>query len=389
MNASVLLHIPKQWLGGSIYRLVAIAIGAAGVLACALLMILSNRLFSSNISKLAFAMQKVYDGDMDVVSCVRSGDEIQFLSERFNAMTEKIKELMRNIEAANSAEKEAIYRSMESQMRPHFLCNALDFIRMSAEVGGTPAISESIKKIMSYLNYNMNNRQSAVTLREELANVRDFLGIHNLIRRDRIDFMLDISPGMSNELDSCGIIKYTLQPIVENAIKHGFARKESGCFVGIDISGADGEAGGMIAICVEDNGEGMDARRLDALRRAIAAGAPSLKMAAGSDAVAGGRSGAGERGGESLPGDGAPLDGSGPGSRAAHAGIGLANIHARMAMAYQSRFDMRIESYPKVGTRVTLTIPRSPCAPNGGADAQCAWERRTGEESAIGRTGAI
>jgi two-component system, sensor histidine kinase YesM len=324
INSWIALYIPQNVSGSNNYIFVIVAMSSISFLISILICLAIYKLFSSNIQILTNAINRVKTGDLNAKAIVKSGDEIQYLAEHFNDMTSRINILMQNIKTANETEREAIYKSLEIQMKPHFLCNALDFIRMSAELQNNTTISESIQLIMNYFNYNMNRRQHFVTLRDELANVKDFISIYNIINHDKIECTIDISADMAESLDNYTIIKYMLQPIVENALKHAFRNKNEDCSINVEISKTLNEDGtdDMISIGIEDNGEGMEPDACTALA-------------------------------DSIKGDSAGIvivDKS-------HNGVGLQNIYHRMRLVYMEKCDLRFESYPNVGTKVTVVIP--------------------------------
>ena len=262
-------------------------------------------------------------GDLDARVDIATKDEFGEIAAQFNEMTCRIKLLLNREKLAGQLEKQAIYKALESQMKPHFLCNALDFIRMSTRIAGDEEIAQSVGLIMEYVNYNMNRKHMTVSIRDELQNVEDFIGIYNLINRNRIQYTIDMAPDIADRLDSHTIIKYALQPIVENAVKHAFRHKEGACFIALELAYAQAPFGQAISIGIEDNGGGMEASQAEALNQSF-------------------RSEDGER---------ELLDGKDYG------GIGLKNIYQRMRMAYGACCELRIESYPQVGTKITLMIP--------------------------------
>lgn len=316
-------YIPAHMAGIEKYKLVIGAMllvtGCVFSVMCATL----YRLFSGNIRKLIRGIRKVQAGDLDARVDIATKDEFGEIAAQLNEMTCQIKQLLNREKLAGQLEKQAIYKALESQMKPHFLCNALDFIRMSTRMAGDEEIAQSVGLIMEYVNYNMNRKHMTVSIRDELQNVEDFIGIYNLINRNRIQYTIDMAPDIADQLDSCTIIKYALQPIVENAVKHAFRRKEGACFISLELAFAQAPFGRAISIGIEDNGDGMETSQAEALNQSLRGGDNDEELLEGKD----------------------------------YGGIGLKNIYQRMRMAYGGCCDLTIESYPKVGTKITLMIP--------------------------------
>ncbi len=330
IDAWLVQLVPARLAGIEKYKYVIggilLVIGVAFSLACLAL----YRLFSRNIRKLIRGINRVETGELTTYVDIQSGDEIEEIATQFNRMTARVHELMQQEKQANEMERQAIYRALESQMKPHFLCNALDFIRMSTQVQGNHEIARAVTLVMEYFNYNMNRTSTLVTLQEELRNVEDFIGIYNLINDGRIEYVVDVGPELSLSLDLHTVIKYTLQPIVENAIKHAFAHKREKCFIAVEVERGQGSFGPVIRIGVEDNGGGMDGAQVEALQ-------------------------------SSIYGPGAE---EAPVGEKDYSGVGLRNIYRRLRLTYGLRCDLQIESYPGLGTKVTVVIPLSP-AENG------------------------
>lgn len=323
MDGWLIQYIPVHMAGIEKYKLVIGAMLLVTGCVFSMMCVILYRFFSANVRKLIHGIRKVQAGDLEARVDMPTKDEFEEIASQFNEMTRQIKQLLNREKLAAQLEKQAIYKALESQMKPHFLCNALDFIRMSTRMDGHEEIAQSVGLIMEYVNYNMNRQHMTVSIRDELQNVEDFIGIYNLINRNRIQYAIDIAPEMTDELENYTIIKYALQPIVENAVKHAFRRKEGECFIFLELSYVDADFGRAISIGIEDNGGGMEASQAEALNQSL-------------------------RGAE---GDKELLDGKDYG------GIGLKNIYRRMTMAYGTCCDLKIESYPQVGTKITLVIP--------------------------------
>lgn len=272
------------------------------------------------LRKAAEAMEWFSAGNLGYRLAETGRDEVSMLAHTYNGMAERMELLLEELRAVQLAEKRAIYKSLVSQVRPHFLNNALDAVRMRAVVEGLPHIARHLEAIIHYLRYNIGNVDTFVTLEEEIASVTDYIAMHNLTTREEISFLLIADHEARASIAECRVPKFTLQPIVENCIRHGFhVERPKHVFLRIE---PESDA---VRICVEDNGIGIAPERLALLRESLAGDTPL-----------------------------APDD--------AHASIGLYNILQRLRIYYPGGATLHVESFVGTGTSVTVVLPLQPPA---------------------------
>ena len=120
-------------------------------------------------------------------------------------------------------EKEALLSSLQSQINPHFLYNALEGIRGQALLEGSDVIADIARALAGFFRYSISSRDNIATLHEELKNMKDYLKIQQFRFGNR--FHIDIEYEENDyEVMQAVLPKMTLQPIVENAIAHGFEK---------------------------------------------------------------------------------------------------------------------------------------------------------------------
>jgi len=187
--------------------------------------------------------------------------------------------------------------ALASQIHPHFLFNTLASI--SSLIRSQPETARTlIVKLSGLLRRLLRSHEHFVTLREELEAIDEYLDIESVRFGPRLVVDKDISP------DSLDLVvpSLILQPLVENSIKHGLARKVGEGRIVIRSS----RHGGAAVIEVEDNGLGMSEDRLD-------------------DALAG--------------------------------GIGLRNVNERLSVIYGANYVVKLRSVPGQGTCARIEIP--------------------------------
>jgi hypothetical protein len=165
-------------------------------------------------------------------------------------------------ERVREAEQQALraeLSALRAQINPHFLFNALNSIAALART--RPSEAERVTEHLADLfRYSLRaSRQPEVSFEEELESVRTYLAIEQVRFGDRLRAHTHAAPGLL----SCRLPSLVLQPLVENAVKHGVSRTEGPCEVRIE---AWAEAG-MIHVRVRDTGPGFGGSPLDEIVR--------------------------------------------------------------------------------------------------------------------------
>lgn len=192
-------------------------------------------------------------------------------------------------------------RTLQAQIKPHFLFNVLNTVIHMCRVSPEKALS-----LLTHLNiylqcsFSFKNDEEFISLKQEIKHVVSYLKIEKVRFRERLQVELDI-----NEEIECSIPPLILQPIVENAVKHGLLPQLNGGIVKITTKIIDN----VILLIVEDNGAGMPEEKI-------------VSILQGEDKSA---------------------------------GIGVANVNRRLIKLYGE--GLQIESLPEYGTTVTIKIP--------------------------------
>jgi len=236
-------------------------IGMSILLTCILCLIIAfifSFLFSHMISKpirrLAKVM-KVFENDQNIRIETKSSDEMGFLYKSFNNMAGKINLLFRDIEEISQKEKNAELKALQAQINPHFLYNTLDSINWLALKYNAPDISNMITSLAKFLRHSLNKGREFISVENELEHVQSYINIQKI----RYTSKFNVNIHVDQEICHQNIIKLVLQPMVENAIIHGFKDIE---YVGeITIRGY--RVNEYFYLKVKDNGIGADVDRLN------------------------------------------------------------------------------------------------------------------------------
>jgi two-component system LytT family sensor kinase len=198
---------------------------------------------------------------------------------------------------------EAELRALRAQISPHFIYNALAAIASFVRTDPDRA-RELLLEFADFTRYALRRGGAFTTLAEELRNVQRYLVLEQARFGDRLRISLLIAP----EVLSVAVPYLAVQPLVENAVRHGLAGKEGGGHVTIIAT----DEGSQAAITIEDDGVGSDPEEI---RRA-------LDGIADSDSV------------------------------------GLGNVDARLRQVYGDDFGLVVETAVGAGTKVTFRVPK-------------------------------
>ena len=151
-------------------------------------------------------------------------------------------------------------QQLRSQINPHFLFNTLNVIMYTSQQEGAEKTHELIGSLSRLFRYALGSNESQVPLLREVRIVDEFYALYRARFGERLGLCWHISPEV--DLPDTLVPSFILQPLVENAFKHGIGPKEEGGCVDIHIQPEDG----ALKITVADNGVGMGAETLEALR---------------------------------------------------------------------------------------------------------------------------
>jgi signal transduction histidine kinase len=233
------------------------------ILLTSLLLLLATYWFSLSITRpvqqLTKAASELAKGRFNNEITVKSNDEIAFLAKTFDHMRTNINNLIQQIKEKAKLEhelqqnkillQESHFRSLQSQMNPHFLFNTLNTLSKKAYLEGSEEISDLLVSVADLLRYNLKQIERSVTLRDELIVVNQYMQIQKARFTDRLHLQLEID-------DSClhlAIPALTLQPIIENAVIHAIEPNINGGIISIRVK----DLNEYVAVEIEDDGIGM------------------------------------------------------------------------------------------------------------------------------------
>ncbi|WP_342565626.1 sensor histidine kinase [Paenibacillus sp. FSL R7-0345] len=281
------------------------------ILICSVALIIMGFWFSRRLAapirSVIRQMAVAESGNLDIQLPVESNDEMGRLAYGFNRMVERLQEYINEAYVAKIKQKQTELNALKSQIRPHYLYNTLEVIRMNAVDKEASEVADMILSLSNQLKYVIDYGEDRVSLRSELEHLKDYFYIISVRYDNYYELHLDISPEI--DLD-WPILKLSLQPMVENAVSHGLRQKGRGS-VGVTIEKRDFE----YAVTVYDDGDGMNPERLKEVVKLLE-------------------------------------EPSSPGKS-----VGLKNVHERIRTVFGEAYGLSISSREHIGTSITLTFP--------------------------------
>lgn len=189
-----------------------------------ILMMLMNRMINVPIVKLRAKMQRVSEGDFERDASIEWNHELGDIGRGINDLSENVYLLMNRRLEDEKQKKDLEYKMLQSQINPHFIYNTLNSIKWMATIQGADGISEMTTALARLLKSISKGTSLLISIREELSLIEDYFTIQSCRYGGTIT--LDISVETEEIYDNA-IIKFTLQPLVENAIFHGIEPKGS------------------------------------------------------------------------------------------------------------------------------------------------------------------
>lgn len=249
-------------------------------------------------------------GSRNVRMPVKGKDEVALLSSVFNQMLDDIDQLLHRMERDQEEKRELELRALAAQIRPHFLLNTLNSIKVNLIMAGDSVHSATIESLMTLMRAYIRPDEP-VGLAEEQRLLESYVRVMRLRNRMEIAFRCDLA----EETRTLMLPRMLLQPIVENAIIHGFAAHPDEAEIRMTAL----RCGDMLEITIEDNGRGMPPDRLEALNRR--------------------------------------LDGTGPEDSRSSGGVGLVNTVKRLHHYYGPRVRLRADNAAPGGLKFVMSIP--------------------------------
>jgi sensor histidine kinase YesM len=200
------------------------------------------------------------------------------------------------------------YKALQAQINPHFLYNTLDTMSSIAEIQNCNTVSNLSQALSRIFRYSLDHGSSMSTVEREIIHLNSYIYVMNVRMCNQITYDFQIAPQTLQLV----VPKLTIQPLVENAVKHGLknAHSEKKIVIRTEL------IQNTLSIYVTDTGVGFDAQQMN----------QQMESA---------------KNGHSMKSD----------------SIGLHNINSRIKILYGTEYGIRISSEIGTGTSVAVTLP--------------------------------
>lgn len=274
------------------------------VIAMILLLIFSTITYHSMHDPIDHILKSMHEFREDNLEAIRiedgGRDEMHTLSETFNELLLRIDELLTTIQREQEQQRETQIQLLQAQINPHFLFNTLNTLKYLAILNEDKPVSEGINALAKLLRNTIVDSNEMVTVQEEIENVKNYIIIQKLRYGDLFETVYNIDDDVKYQK----ILKFLLQPIVENSILHAFEEDREHQILTIRAKIWKH----CLRIEIGDNGKGFQVLKAEASNKKLSS-------------------------------------------------IGMKNIQERIQLMYGDAYSMKVESVMNVGTITTLILP--------------------------------
>lgn len=285
-----------------------IRVGVICLIIAVLFFTLIYRSITVPLNGLMSSMREIKKGNLKARKVNEdASDEVGEVASSYNEMIKELKLHIENIKEKEKQKALVEFRALQAQINPHFIANTLNTVAWMARMQKADNIENVVTSLNQLLNASMGRGSDIITIREEVDNLKSYISIQNFKYLKNIDVRFD----MDNDIMEYKLLRFLMQPIVENSIIHGIIPKQGQG--AITIKGyRDSEA---VVLTVTDTGMGMNDEEI----RELLYGKQS--------------------------------------SKDSFSGIGFRNVNERIKLSYGENYGLHIESQKGMFTTVEMKLP--------------------------------
>lgn len=222
------------------------------ILLLVLIMTLIYKSLYDPLHRLLLSMNTIHEKNLNVQVTDKGSDELHEVVENYNGLLMRVQDLVLRVEQEQEEKRNAEIKMLQAQINPHFLFNTLNTLRYLAILNNDKPLSQGIYALAKLLRNTITDSKELVDIEEEIENVESYIVIQKLRYGDLFETEFDVA----KQVKHYKIMKFLLQPIVENAILHGFEEDREDQLLKIRIQEEDSG----ILVEIIDNGKGFDQR---------------------------------------------------------------------------------------------------------------------------------
>lgn len=291
------------------YLLIIVAVIMFIILTGAVIYILLKKIINDPVDALILKLKKVGNGDFSRDPAIEWDNELGEIGRGINSLSYNVDALFQ-AKLKDERERQALeYRILQSQINPHFMYNTLNTIKWMASIQGADGIADMSTALSRLLKNVSKVADPLIPLKDEIALLNDYFTIMKYRYGGTIELSYEIE---DDDLMTCLVNRFSLQPVVENAIFHGIEPRGSAGSIDICVYSKDER----LCIDVSDNGVGMDE---EAIERLFSADETS--------------------------------------SNDFFKEVGVANVNSRIKFSFGEEYGLSAESVPGEGTTIHYILP--------------------------------
>ena len=296
-----------------VLRLTVMLLIGATLLGFFAVMLISNTL-TKPLSKVMEHIRGIAKKDFDPVPEIEGDDEIGILGKEVNSLGTTVKNLLEEAKEHEKTKKALEFKVLQNQINPHFVYNALNSIKLMAELQRANGICSIATALGELLRETAKGTSDEISIERELYLLQRYIDIQKVRKKGLIRLEVHVAPSILHYK----IPKFLLQPIVENAVIHGLSAKK-----GLGKILIEGYIqNDKIKISITDNGIGIPEQKLNQL---LSEDTPAAQSEP-------------ER----------------------YTSVGLKNTDQRIKLNYGEGYGLKIESCENEYTKIQLTLPLIP-----------------------------
>ena len=213
-----------------------------------------------DLSELAKANLQAAQGHFQRIPENATVQEVLRMQRTYNEMATRIDDLIHNVYEQTLEKQEAQLNCLFEQIKPHFLYNTLESGKWMAIREGDRRTAQFLQKLSRYFRVGLSSGAEQVPLRAELEHISLYVELINMRIADCVTLLTEVE----EDVMECPVLRFLIQPIVENAVEHGICAKQDGRGTVRVSAHREGEE---LIICVENDGVGIPETQLEQMNQ--------------------------------------------------------------------------------------------------------------------------
>ncbi|MGL5245459.1 MAG: sensor histidine kinase, partial [Sarcina sp.] len=290
-----------------LFKISAIIIGIVLFFISEGILYIKLKKLSNRMNNVIFAMNEVKQGNLNIkIPVTDETDEINLIAEHFNNMCSSLDDYIKKSYLSELNQKRAEIIALQNQINPHFLYNTLESIRMKAICNGDREVGKMLYSL-AFLFRSQVKDNIIISIKQEIEYCNKYLDLFKFRYDNNFKFNINCDVDLYDKQ----IIKFTLQPLIENYFVHGIILENDNNELNIKIEKKEDN----IVVYIIDNGRGISKEKLDDINRRLM------------DLEYSGKS------------------------------IGLLNVHERIVINYGESYGLKVENGVNGGTIMKVIFP--------------------------------